>query len=138
MAIEGKAALWPCGASISTIGLHHPRLCDIGQIGCYDLAYNLGLGCCVFDLDQSFDSPMQIAVHPISRRNINPRFQTGQAVTIGKTYDSRMLQKPPDDRFHSDVFGEPLHSGPQSADTTHDQADFHPGLSSGVQRINDI
>lgn len=55
VAIEGEAAFWPSGPFISAIGLHHPGLGHIGQIGRHDLADNLRFDGFIVNFNQCFN-----------------------------------------------------------------------------------
>ena len=54
VATKGKTAFWPGGSFIAAIGLHHPRLGHIGQIGRHDLAHNLRLHSFIVNFNQCF------------------------------------------------------------------------------------
>ena len=55
VATEGEAAIWPSGSCIAAIGLHHPGLGNIGQIGRHDLADNLRLDGFIVTFNQCFN-----------------------------------------------------------------------------------
>ena len=55
VATEGEAAIWPSGSFIAAIGLHHPRLGNIGHIGRHDLADNLCLDGFIVNFNQCFN-----------------------------------------------------------------------------------
>ena len=91
VATEGEAAIWPSGSCIAAIGLHHPGLGNIGQIGRHDLANNLRLDGFIVNFNQCFNPAVQVAIHPIGRGDINSRLGAVQIMAIGKANDAGML-----------------------------------------------
>jgi len=53
---------------VAAIRTQHPALCLIGQVRGHDLAGDLGMDSGVGDLDQGFDTAIQVAAHPVCGR----------------------------------------------------------------------
>ena len=54
-----------------------------------------------------------------------------------EAHDPAVLEKPPDDALHPDVFGEPRDPGAKGADPAHDEVDRDTGLRGPVEVLDD-
>ena len=76
---------------------HGPALGAVSQVGRHDLAHNLRLYGVVCDLHQRFNTSVEIAPHPIGRRNIDLAFFVRNFVTTPENNNAAMFQKSSND-----------------------------------------
>src|SRR6056297_1007651 len=138
MAIKGKFALGWQFTGKAPVWCHDPALGDIGHVRSHDLAHDLRLNGGILNLNQGFDPPVEVATHPISRADENPRFLVRKPVPVSKTDNTRMFEKTAYNGFDADIFRQALYPGPEAANAPHHEADLHPSLACCIKCVNDI
>ena len=92
-----------------------PRLTVIGEVQ-LQLLRHAGAELGRLDGKSDLDAPEKIPVHPIGARAVH----FGIAA-VPELVHARMLEEPADDRAHLDSIGHPRHTGPQAANSAHDE-----------------
>src|SRR5262249_5783628 len=86
----------------------------------------------LIDGPNHFNSPAQIAVHPVGRADVNFRLPA-----ISKQENPAVLQEPVDDRHDADILTDSRQAGTQSTNAPTNQVDLHAGLARPIQSLND-
>src|SRR3954453_12682079 len=55
-----------------------------------------------------------------------------------ESVDAGVLEKSPDDRFHTDIVPQPRHARPEAAYAAHHAVDLHAGAARLVERVDDL
>ena len=137
MGVEGFFARRGLYARGTAIRQELPALLVILEIGDHNLAENLFVHGGIENRTQDLDPAVEIAWHHVGGRNINRGLRMRQRMAGPETVDAAMLQETSDDRFDADIFGQPRHARPQTADAAHDQVNCDARGRSVVKRIDD-
>src|SRR3974390_2624641 len=114
-----------------------PALLVVLEIGNHDLPEHLLVHGGVENGAQHLYPAVEIARHHVGRGNINRCLRVRQRTAVAETIYAAVLKETTDDRFHSDVFGQPRHARPQAADTAHYQVNRDASLRCIVKRVDD-
>src|SRR5207237_8719148 len=87
----------------------------------------------VLDRRDHLDTTVEVARHPVGRSKIHLLI-----AVIREIEDSRVLEKAPDDAYHTDLVADTWDSRSQATDAADDQIDVHAGLRRIVQVLNDF
>ena len=110
----------------------------VDQIGDHDLTEDLLMHGRIEDRQQGLDSAVEIARHEVGGRNIDMRLGMRQIVAAAEAINPRMFEKPADDRFDPDVFGQALDTRPEAADSAHDEVDIDPRVACFIEGVDDL
>src|SRR3546814_2128877 len=111
-----------CSSDLA-VWLQYPALLVIDQIGHEYLIENLVVDGRILDRNHIFDAAIEIARHPVGRRDEELHPLMRQERAGGKGPDAPVLQKAADDRLDPDRFRQARHARPPAADAAHDQVD---------------
>src|SRR6266436_6741455 len=90
-------------AAIDPVGTHGPALPVILQVGDHDLIEDLLVHCRIFHRTEQFDAPVEVARHPVGRRQEYLRFRRRQRLAVAETDDACMLEEAADDALDADI-----------------------------------
>src|SRR5579883_3504065 len=82
----------------------------------------------IIDGEERFYASIQVALH-----HVRAAQQNFFVAAIAKVIDATVLQKAAYDAAHADSFAQTRDAGAQTADTTYNQVDLHPGLRGAVE-----
>src|SRR5262245_21108162 len=100
---------------VIAVGAQRPALSVVMEISLHDLIENLLVHRRVLYRNQSFDPPVEVTRHPISRRDEDQGSRRREPVPRPEAYNSSMLQETTDDALDGNVFGKALDPGAQAA-----------------------
>ena len=137
--VGGKGALGrpALGALVLPSAVQVPALGHVIDVGHHDLGQHLLMHGRVFDGHQRFDTPVEIARHPVGRRDEHPRLGAGHVMAVGEGDDTGVFQKTSDDALDADIVRQARHARAQTADAADHQIDRNPGLARPVQGVDD-
>src|SRR6202022_199880 len=110
----------------------------IDQIGDHDLIKDLLMHGRIENRQQRLDSPVEIALHQVGRRNIDIRLGMRQSVAAAEAINPGMLEKPADDRFDPYIIRQPLDARPKAADPAHHEVDIYPRVARRIEGVDDL
>src|SRR6202521_48043 len=61
-----------------------------------------------------------------------------QSMAAAEAINPGMLEKPADDRFDRNVFGQPFDARPEAADPAHDEVDVYPRIARRIEGVDDL
>ena len=117
---------FPGTALVGPVRLKDPALGGVLEIGDHNLIQHLTVNRRILDGHQRFDAPIDVAGHPVGRRDVHIGFPRRQLMAVAKTGDARVLQKAPDNGFDLDVIAESGNPGPEPANAPGHDLDFDP------------
>ena len=123
---------------IPTFGVQAPTLSLVVEVGHHDLVEHLLVHGRILDRCHHFDTAIQVARHPVGRRDEDARFFGRQRFAVREGDDARMLQEAADDALDPDGLGEALHAGPKTADAADHEVDGHAGAARLIKGVDDL
>src|SRR5215470_2056276 len=123
---------------IASVGLKCPALHVVLHVGDHDLVEHLLMDGRVLDRHQGLDAVVEIARHPVRRRDEHLGRARRQAGAAAEADDARVLEEAADDALDADGFRQARNPRPQAADTAHDQVDADSGLGGAVERVDQL
>src|SRR3546814_13068931 len=92
----------------------YTTLCRSDEVGDEHLVEDLGVDGLILDRDHIFDAAVEIARHPVGRRNEQLHAVMRQRRAIGESPYAAVLEKAADARFDPDRLRQPAQAGAQA------------------------
>src|SRR5687768_5180704 len=90
-------------ADIRAVGAQIPALRLVLEIGAHDLVLHLLMDGRIVDRHHGLDAAVEIARHPVRRRDVDLRLRRGQTVPVTEARDTAVLEEPADDALYTDI-----------------------------------
>src|SRR6516165_8242058 len=110
----------------------------IDQIRDHDLIEHLFMHGWIEDRHKRFYAPVEVARHQVGRGNVDMGFGVRQIMPATEAKDTRMFEKPADNRLHPDAIGETLYSRPQTTNAANDKIYVHAGLTCLIKGVDNF
>lgn len=125
-------------ALIRAIGLQAPALLIVPEVGGHDLVQYLLMNSRVLDGYQRFNAPVDVAGHPVRRRDIYLGVLGGQFVAVAETGNAGMLEKPADDGSYLNILAQTWDAGSEATYPPGHDFDLDAGLRGRIQGIDHL
>src|SRR6266581_8287023 len=118
---------------VRAVGLEQAGLQVVGQRNLQQLAFDPLAQIPVVDWEDGFDAPEEIAGHPVGAAHKRLRL-----AGVLEIEDAAVFEEPVHDAAHGDILAEARQSGPQAANSAHDEVDLDPRLGSLIKRLDHL